>query len=72
MSNFSILMFIFATCVLLTGFYMFKGHKLSIIAWKAAYKNVNKEGWINIGKWTMFTSIFIYLIALIALIFNFQ
>ena len=43
-------MLIFATMVLLTGLYMFTGHKLSVIAWKAAFKNVTIDGWKKIGK----------------------
>lgn len=72
MSNVGILMLIFATCLLLTGLYMFTGHKLSIIAWKAAFKGVTKEGWKNIGKWTMIVSILFYAIGIIAIIFNFE
>ena len=72
MSNFSILMFIFATCVLLIGIYMFTGHKVGIIAWRAAFKGLDKAGWKNVGKWTMVTSIFIYILAIIGWIFNFE
>ncbi len=67
MNGFSILMFIFATCVLLTGFYMYKGHKIGLLEWRAAFKGLNKEGWKNVGKWTMITSIFIYIISIIGL-----
>ncbi len=70
MNGFSILMFIFGICVLLVGLYMFTGHKLKMIAWKAAYKNVDKNGWKNIGKWTMFSSVIIFIIAILALIFD--
>lgn len=72
MSNFSILMFIFATCVLLVGIYMFTGHKLGVIAWKAAFKGLDIEGWKKVGKYTMITSIFIYILAIIGWIFNFS
>ncbi len=67
MNGFSILMFIFATCVLLMGFYMYKGHKVEMLAWKAAFKGLTKEGWKNVGKWTMISSIIIYIIAIIGL-----
>ena len=70
MNGFSVLFFIFATCVLLTGLYMFKGHKLDIISWRAAFRNLNKDGWINIGKWTMISSILIYAIAILGLILD--
>ena len=63
----AILMFIFAICVLLVGLYMYKGHKLSIMEWRVAFRNLSKEQWINIGKWTMITSILIFIIAFIAM-----
>lgn len=72
MNGFSILMFIFATIVLLTGLYMYTGHKLGILEGRIAFKNLKIEEWKNIGKWTMITSIFIFIIAIIGLIFNFQ
>ena len=71
MSGFGILFLIFGTCTLLVGFYMFRGHKLEILTWKAPYKNLNIDQWKNIGKWTMITSIFIFVLAIVGLIFNF-
>lgn len=71
MNGFSILMFIFAICVLLVGIYMFTGHELKIISWKAAFIGLTKSGWKNVGKWTMITSILIFIIAIIGWIFNF-
>lgn len=71
MSGFGILMFIFAICVLLVGLYMYTGRELKLISWKAAYIGVDKNGWKNIGKWTMIVSIFIFIIAIIGLIINF-
>ena len=67
MNGFSILFFIFATITLLVGLYMFTGHKLEIMTYRAAFKNLNKDEWKNIGKWTMIVSIFIYIIAIIGL-----
>ncbi len=67
MGGFSILFFIFATCTLLVGLYMFTGHKLEIMTYRAAFKNLSKSEWKNIGKWTMISSIFIYIIAVIGL-----
>ena len=72
MSNVGILMLIFATCVLLVGAYMFTGHELGIVTWRAAFKNLKKDDWKNIGKWTMISSIFIYMFAIIAIIYNFS
>ena len=67
MNGFSILMFIFATCVFLTGLYMFTGHKLGIMEYRAAFRNLTKEKWKNIGKWTMISSIIIFVIAIVGL-----
>ena len=50
MSSFVILFFIFATCVLLAGLYMYTGHKIEILAWKAAFKNLKKDTKINEGN----------------------
>ena len=72
MNGFSILMFIFATCVLLIGLYMFTGHEVGILTARPAFKNLQKSEWKNIGKWTMIVSIFIYLIAILGWIFNFE
>ena len=65
-------MLIFATCTMLTGIYMLTGHKLHIFDNRPAFKNVNIEGWKNIGKYTILVSLFIYLVAIIAIIFNFE
>ena len=50
MNGFSTLFLIFAICVLLTGFYMHRGHKLELLAWKAAFKNLTIDEWKNVGK----------------------
>jgi hypothetical protein len=67
MNNASILFFIFGFCTLLTGLYMYTGHKLGILTGRVAFKNLNKSEWKNIGKWTMITSILIFLIAIVCL-----
>ena len=72
MSGFGILMLIFACMLFLVGLYMFTGHKLSVIAWKAAYKGLTIEGWKKVGKYTMIVSIFIFILGIIGIIFNFQ
>ncbi len=69
MSGFGILMLIFAVCVLLTGLYMFKGHKLGIMTGRPAFKNLSKAEWKKIGKWTMIASIPIFVLALTGFIF---
>lgn len=71
MYGFSILMFIFGFIVLLVGLYMFKGHKLGILTERPAFKNLNKDDWSKIGKYTMFVSLFIFALAIIGIIFNF-
>ena len=70
MSGFSILMFIFATCVLLMGIYMYTGHKVGILEFRPAFKNLTKDEWKKIGKWTMITSIFIFIIAILGIKFE--
>ena len=61
----STLFLIFAICVFLTGLYMFTGHKLGIMEWRVAFRNLTIEEWKNIGKWTMVSSIFILAIAIL-------
>ena len=43
MREFGILMLIFATCVLLIGFYMFRGHEVGILTGRVAFQNLKKE-----------------------------
>ncbi len=72
MHGVSILMLIFGLCILLTGFYMFRGHKIGIFDYRPAFKNLNKEGWKNIGKWTMIVSIIPFILAILGIIFDLQ
>ena len=67
LNGLAILMFIFGTCVLLVWLYMYKGHKLGIMEYRVAFRNLKKEQWINIGKWTMISSSIIFLIGIIGL-----
>lgn len=71
MSPVGILFLIFATCVLLVGLYMFTGHKLDIMTWRVAFRNLSIDDWKRIGKYTMLASLLIYLLAVVAIIFNF-
>lgn len=71
MNGFSILFFIFATLVLVVGIYMYTGHKVELLTGRAAFQNLKKDEWKNIGKWTIVVSLFIYLIAILGIIFNF-
>ena len=72
MSGFGILFIIFASLVFLTGLYMFTGHKLGIMTGRPAFKNLTKEEWKNIGKYTMIVSLFILLLGIVGIIFNFE
>lgn len=71
MGGFSILMFIFGTCVLLVGLYMFTGHKVDMLSWRAPFLNLNISDWKNIGEWTMISSTIIFALAIIGWIFKF-
>lgn len=71
MSGFGILFLIFGIFTLLVGLYMYTGHKLDMLTWKAPYKNLDIDQWKNIGKWTMITSIFIFALAIIGIILDF-
>lgn len=72
MNGFSTLMFIFGICIILVGLYMFTGHKLGILTERPAFKNLKKEEWKNIGKWTMIVSIIPIILAILGLLFNFE
>ena len=72
MSGFGIFMLIFATCLLLVGLYMATGHELGIMKLRPAFKNLNKSEWKNIGKWVLIVSVFIYMLGIIAIIFNWE
>ncbi len=38
-----------------------------MLSWKAAFKNLTKEEWKNIGKWTMIVSSIPFILAIIGL-----
>ncbi len=63
-----IFLLIFAACVFLTGLYAYTGHKIDILTWRAAFKNLTINEWKNIGKWTMISSSFIAIIGIILII----
>lgn len=70
MSPVGILMFIFATVVLLVGIYMATGHKLEIMTWRAAFRNLSISDWKSVGKGTIIASVIIYIISILCFIFN--
>ena len=71
MNGFAIFMLIFGMALLLTGFYMYKGHKIGMLEGRVAFKNISKKDWINIGKWTMIVSIIPFLLALLGYVLKF-
>ena len=70
MYGFSILMLIFSLTLLLFGLYIFTGHDVSSLFWRAQYKNLTKKEWKNIGKWTMIFSIIPFILAIIGLLIS--
>ena len=72
MSSLAILMFIFATCLILVGLYMYTGHSLDIMTQRVGFRNLTIKDWKNIGKWVMISSLSFYLIGILAWIFNFE
>ena len=72
MSGFGTLMIIFASILLIVGLYMYTGHKLSIFDCRPAFKNLTVEGWKNIGKYVILISVFVYILGIVGIIFNFE
>ena len=66
MNGASTLMVIFGVFLFLFGFYVYRGHDVSSLFWKAGYQKLSKNEWKNIGKWTMIVSIIPIIIAIIA------
>ena len=61
-------MLIFALCVFLFGLYIYTGHDVSKLFWRASLRNLKKCEWINIGKWVMISSSFIGIIGILLMI----
>ena len=72
MSGFVISMFIFGGCTFLVGLYMLTGRRLRVLAWKAAFKGLDKVGWKKVGKGTMVASGVIFLIAVVGWILGWR
>ena len=70
MGGFSILMLIFGAAILLTGLYMYTGHKLGIMTYRAAFRNLKVSEWKNIGKWTMVSSLIPIILAILGIVFK--
>lgn len=61
---------IFAACVFFVGLYAYTGHKINILTWRAAFKNLTILEWKNIGKWTMISSLWIAIIGILLMLIN--
>ena len=59
-------MFIFAFIVFLCGLYLFTGHKSELLLWKVHdIKKFTIEETKNVGKWTIISSIIIFIIGIV-------
>lgn len=67
MNGLAFLMFVFAILTFLAGLYLYKGHKSELLLWKTNIKKISINEVKNIGKWTMITSIVIFIFAIISL-----
>ena len=72
MSGFGILMIIFSISLFLMGLYMFTGHKLDVLTGKPSFKNLTIVEWKIIGKYTMIISVFVLMLGIIGIVFNFE
>ena len=69
MGGFSIFMIIFGIVLFLFGLYMATGHDVRSLLWTAPYKHLTKQGFIQLGKWVMVSSVIPFLLAIIGVIF---
>lgn len=51
---------------------MFTGHEVEILKAKVAFKNLTIDEWKIIGMYTIFVSIFVFVMGITGLIFNFK
>ncbi len=65
MNGFSIIMIVFGICTFLFGLYIYTGHDVCSLLWRAQYKNLTKGEWKNIGKWTMIVSIVPFILSIV-------
>lgn len=72
MNGFSVLMFILSIGVFLSGLYLFTGHNSELLLWKTYRKNTPKEEIINVGKWTMISSLVPLVLGILGIIFKFE
>lgn len=72
MNGFSILMFIFSLGIFLAGLYLFTGHNSELLLWKTYRKDTPKEEIVNVGKWTMISSLVPLILGILGIIFKFE
>ncbi len=66
MKEAGIFLFIFGICVFLCGLYLYTGHKSELLLWKVHdIKNFTIEQTKNVGKWTIISSVIIFVISTI-------
>ncbi len=70
MYYFGVFMIIFSICLFLTGLYAYTGHKIGILTYRAAFRNLKISEWKNIGRWVIVVSIFIFVFGIILMIIN--
>lgn len=71
MNGVSVLMFAFATLVLITGILIYKGHNNEKLLWKAYKKNMSKLELKLIGKTTIIIGAIMLAIAIVGAIFEY-
>ena len=72
MYYFGVFMIIFSICLFLTGLYAYTGHKIGLFSFRVTFRNLTIDGWKNVGKWTMITSIVPFILAILGIIFDFK
>ena len=73
MNGFSTLMLIFGALIFLAGLHLYKGHKNELLLWKVPdIKKFTKKETINVGKWTMISSIIPFILAIIGFFLDIQ
>ncbi len=73
MNGLAVLMFIFGILIFLCGLYLYGGHNgdfTRLLLWKMHKDTFSKEELQLAGKWTMISSLIPFIIAILALIFD--
>ena len=73
MGGFSILMFVFGILIFLAGLYLYTGHKSELLLWKVHdIKKFSMKETINVGKWTMISSLIPFLLGILGILFKWE